>query len=251
MIKIIINADDLGVNKTVNDEIFELIALGRVSSATIIANGPAFDDAVQRALLFPNVSFGVHLNVTEFRPLTRSTGLDVILDSEGNFFANKIRKVFINAKLREAIYKEWYAQIQKIRQSGLPISHIDSHHHVHTIPSLFSVLKKIQLSCNVYRVRATLNIYRTAEMNSGIFHLAKKYIWNIATYNIFRTQMTDGFTSLNEFIDAGNELSAKFKTIELMVHPGSEAYTEETELLYKNWEDNLPFKIKLISYFDV
>ena len=65
---VIVNADDLGINHVVNDAIFDLMARSRVTSATLIANGPAIDDAVRGAREFSFVSFGIHLNLAEFEP---------------------------------------------------------------------------------------------------------------------------------------------------------------------------------------
>ena len=68
--RIIINADDLGISQEVNDAIFGLMAEGKVTSATILANGPAVEEAARRVAEFPECSFGVHLNLTEFKPWT-------------------------------------------------------------------------------------------------------------------------------------------------------------------------------------
>jgi hypothetical protein len=73
-IAVIVNADDLGMSREVNDAIFELMSRGRISSATILANAPATRDAARRAQAFPRCSFGVHLNLTQFEPLTGGPG---------------------------------------------------------------------------------------------------------------------------------------------------------------------------------
>src|SRR5690349_11238443 len=67
---VIINADDLGMSERVNEAIFDLMAQGRVTSATVMANGPAFRHAISGISRFPACSFGAHLNLTEFAPVT-------------------------------------------------------------------------------------------------------------------------------------------------------------------------------------
>ena len=80
---LIVNAEDLGGNVAINDASFALMEAGVVTSSTIIANGPAFEHAIAAIKQFPNCSFGVHLNLTVFPPLTASSGLAPVLDDYG------------------------------------------------------------------------------------------------------------------------------------------------------------------------
>ena len=81
---IIVSAEDLGTESALNDEIFALIELKTVTSATVIANGPAFAQAAKAIAEFPECSFGVHLNLTVFPPLRPSPQLEPILDENGS-----------------------------------------------------------------------------------------------------------------------------------------------------------------------
>ena len=74
--RLIVNADDLGASDVVNDAIFREIEKGRVTSSTFLANGPGVDKAAKAAKQFPHVSFGVHLNLTEYYPLSGDPALD-------------------------------------------------------------------------------------------------------------------------------------------------------------------------------
>ena len=82
---VIINADDLGLSRRVNDRIFNLIETKRITSATLLTNGPEFLDAVARIKAYPHASFGVHLNLTEFPPLTKNPALAPLLNGDGHF----------------------------------------------------------------------------------------------------------------------------------------------------------------------
>lgn len=137
--KLIINADDLGRSIEVNNTIFHLIENNKVTSATIIANSLAVDDAINRVNLYPSISFGVHLTLAGFKPLTCNSAFEKLLDKNGNF-NKKIRQIQLTPKLKQAIFDEWCFQIGKILSYGVKISHIDSHYHVHTLPQLFIVL---------------------------------------------------------------------------------------------------------------
>ena len=77
VVQIIVNADDLGASQMVNDVTFDLVAQGKVTSATMIANAPFLDDALHRIGGNNSCSFGVHLNLSEFQPLTDSRAIQV------------------------------------------------------------------------------------------------------------------------------------------------------------------------------
>ena len=155
-LSVTVNADDLGLSEHVNAEIFRLIDAGRVTSATLIASAPAIEQAARRTHKFPNTSFGAHLNLTEFEPLTDPRGLAPLVGTDGCFCGN-VRNITIDVALRRAIRAEWNAQIGRLRMLGVDVSHIDSHHHVHTIPSLFTTLKNVQRDAGIRKVRISKN----------------------------------------------------------------------------------------------
>src|SRR5690554_5744864 len=72
MTNIIINADDLGLSKSVNEEIEDFIKKGLITSTTMMANGEALEDAIRIAKHYNGISFGVHLCLDEFKCLTKS-----------------------------------------------------------------------------------------------------------------------------------------------------------------------------------
>jgi predicted glycoside hydrolase/deacetylase ChbG (UPF0249 family) len=245
--QIIVNADDLGISGEVNEAIFSLMTAGRVTSSTMLANGPQVEAAAARIRDFPKCSFGAHLNLTEFKPLTTDSALAPILNEAGEFNSNRIREIHVGSRLREAIFQEWRAQIAQLRTLGVELSHIDSHHHVHTIPSLFPVLKRIQKACGIRRVRLSMNIYGPRAKTSS-WLLFKKRLWNFAVRNFYSTVTTAGMTDLNVFLETVASIKASGQTIEVMVHPGSLLYRNETELLWGRWLEQLPFEAHLISY---
>ena len=130
--RLIINADDLGRTPEANEAIFALMDQGLVTSATIMANSPFVEKALADLSHFPHYSFGIHLNVTEFTPLSSQAALGSLLDQEGNFSLKKFRQAVLHRHLQQAILKEWSSQVRKLQSYGLAISHIDSHHGVHT-----------------------------------------------------------------------------------------------------------------------
>ena len=141
--KIIVNADDLGMDEATNDEIFKFMSLNKVTSATMMANAPCLEEAVKEARRFSQCSFGVHLNLTEFPPLTNKNGLQPLLDDEGHFMSEN-EDLKITRAMLKVITKELSEQIRMIQSYGVNVSHIDSHQHIHTNPSMFPVVKYLQ-----------------------------------------------------------------------------------------------------------
>lgn len=243
MLKLIINADDLAIGKDVNAATFALMSRGIVTSATAIANCPLLEETLREAKSFPKCSFGVHLNVTQFEPLTREPGLRPLLDADGCFRGNAIREIRITPQLQEVVFQEWAAQIQRFIALRHPPSHLDSHHNTHTIPGLFSVLKRVQKRFGIRKVRITRNLFGPDERPRQSLLWQKKF-WNLALRFYYPTRVTKGFTGFREFhdlVERGalerwlNPSMQQDVVVELMVHPGHAGYREETELLASGW----------------
>ena len=250
IIRVILSADDLGLNETTNAAIFNLMSNGRVTSASLLANGSAFEVAVIRARDFPRSSFGVHLNLTQGFPLNAHPGLGVILKPDGSFHRDKIRRLFIDQSLRRAVLAEWTAQVEKVFGSGLPVSHLDGHHHVHTNPGLFLTLKRLQKRFHIRRVRLTRNMHAPNALPPWTRRLAKAF-WNLGLRYVYRTKTTEGFTSLKVFLETATNTRSPVQSVELAVHPGHPNFEEETRLLAGEWWKDLPFEIQTISYHEL
>ena len=251
---VIINADDLGASAKVNDAIFELMESRLATSATLLANGPYLKDASKRLLNFPECSFGVHLNITQFRPLVYSDELKVLLDKDGCFSSSKkISKIKITSSLSYAIYREFSAQVEKLLSLGIKISHIDSHYHIHTaIPMIFPILKRIQKKYGLRKVRISKNIY-PYDYKVPKKRLLKKRVYNFILRHYYQTKTTSGFTNFITFYENGKlKKLGRHKTIEVVIHPGGAgSYEDETTLLKSSWQGLLPFTIDLISYYQL
>ncbi|TKB90015.1 MAG: ChbG/HpnK family deacetylase [Nitrospira sp.] len=252
--RVIINADDFGLNAYVNDRIFDLMSRRCITSATLIANAPAVEEAVRRVPRDGNCSIGVHLNLTEFQPLTPPKDIGILgscLDQKGCFAGEEsLRTAKLTSQLKKAIFTELCLQVEKILSLGVKISHFDSHNHVHTIPALFSVVKRVQRHFGIRKVRTTWNVFPPSYKASQSLIL-KKRIWDLALRHWYHTVTTSGFTSFAMFYDLVKTTSLNFDSIELMVHPGHLHFEEETQLLYTDWQKIVPFSTELISYRDL
>jgi len=249
--RIIINADDLGLNKDVNSAIFALLDARRVTSTSILANGPTFPAAAREICNYPTCSVGIHLNLTEFTPLTASTALHIILDSAGRFVKNRIRNVPISSQLQRAIAREFEEQISRLISSGIAVSHIDSHHHVHTHPKLFLTVKRMARRFNIPSVRISRNLYSKHHPVSRLL-LTKKALLAAAFRHLPpRLCTTDGLADLLTFHERGLDLQNTSSTFEIMVHPGHPEFKRETALLWSDWLGSLKLSPSLITYTDL
>ncbi len=146
MYKIIINADDFGINEEITHTTIEMIERGAISSATIMANGECLDLVKDIAILHPEISYGVHLCLDEFKSLTCNPIFEQygITDSYGIFVSKKIKELkVIPVELRSAIIQELEKQIETVLALGIPLSHVDSHHHWHMGPLLLPIFNEV------------------------------------------------------------------------------------------------------------
>jgi predicted glycoside hydrolase/deacetylase ChbG (UPF0249 family) len=156
----------------------------------------------------------------------------------------------------EAVGDEWLAQIKRARDAGMAISHLDSHHHVHTLPHLFRALKRVQRESGIQRVRGTMTIYDRRREPTPVLRI-KKRVWLAALRTIFPARVPGEFADFLMFLRAVGEGSYAPRSwpsiIELMVHPtGIPAEDgEETAALRSHWMDNLPVSGELVSYHEL
>lgn len=251
LMKIIINADDLGYAIDINQAIFSLMSQGRVTSSTLMANGPAFQDAAQFIPDFSDCSFGIHLNLTEFNALTTPQVFydTELIDERGKFTGElHLRQIRPTSAFLKAIMEEWEQQVIMLLDHGVTVSHFDSHQHTHTIPWLFWNLKKLQNKFSVNKIRKTINCYYHKEHWPSYSSRIKKKTWSWFLQNMYDTKTTDYFTAFSRFVNDYTGEMCSQKIVELMCHPGQPYSTEETKLLMSDWMSQFPFEIELISY---
>ncbi|MCX5655249.1 MAG: ChbG/HpnK family deacetylase [Planctomycetota bacterium] len=139
MKRLIVNADDFGWSEAVTSGILRAHRDGLVTSTTLMANLPGAEAALQRARReAPGLGIGLHLNLTEGRPLTGDAATP-LTDGEGQFIRSLVRLarlVRTSAAALLAAEREWEAQVLWARDHGLRPTHLDGHKHVHLVPAL-------------------------------------------------------------------------------------------------------------------
>lgn len=153
MKQLVVNADDLGMTRGINRAIVEAHRGGVVTSASLIANGAAFDDAVVRLRQAPQLSVGLHVNFTEGRPLR--TGIRSLVDRHGAFHGPAALAVRLTMGAVSAgdLEQELGAQAERVAGAGIRLSHLDSHHNIHLHPVAAAALANAARRLNVRWIR--------------------------------------------------------------------------------------------------
>lgn len=247
---VIVNADDVGISREANEATFELLASGLVTSVTLLANSPCVEEAAKKLIELPECSTGIHLNLTEFEPLSSSRRLEPLLDENGHLYRPRILEARPDAALKSAVYEELSAQVERVLSLGIPLSHFDSHHHIHNIPWVFPIIKRLQRKFEIRKVRIAHNIFSSEQKIRQILRL-KKGAYNFLLRNYFRTRTTTGMTDISTFISRSQQNNIRHKSVEILVHPGNLTLAHEAIMLKKEWGQRLPDNVRLISYNDL
>ncbi len=154
MRRLIVNADDLGLTAGVNRAIVEAHRAGIVTDATLMANSPAFGDAVRVACADPSLSVGCHIVLVGGEPLVKREGGSSLVQRDGRLHRSVLRVARAGGKTRdEEIAQEATAQIRKIQNAGITVSHVDSHKHMHMFPWVLKPILRAASACGVRAIR--------------------------------------------------------------------------------------------------
>jgi predicted glycoside hydrolase/deacetylase ChbG (UPF0249 family) len=114
---------------------------GIVTACSVVANGVAFDDAIARLRDVPSLEVGVHLTLVEERSLT------------GMRFPKSFSGFVFSRKDFAAIEHELRAQIERVLATGLRVTHLNGHQHLHMWPRLFAIVERLASEFGIGYVR--------------------------------------------------------------------------------------------------
>lgn len=212
----IINADDYGRTPSINMAISECFKQGIIDRASLMVTMPYIDEAIELAIKHNFINkIGLHINIDDGYPLTNEIKqCPIFCNKKGEFnsvFKSKfIYKFFIfGKKNRKALQNEIEAQIVKFNNLGCSLKHIDSHHHIHTMPSILPFIIKAGKKYCFESMRIRMNLEY-----SNVFKKFYSLICNLIIKKSFK--VTHYFCSSNYFI---NHQISKSKSTEIMCHP--------------------------------
>ena len=155
--RLILNADDFGLTCGINRAIGELAAAGALTSATLMASGPAFDDAVAIARAHPSLGVGCHIVLVDGVPVSPPETIPSLLAPDRSSFRATLRSflaaLFTRRIRPEEIEREAIAQIRRLQTAGISVTHIDTHKHAHIFPAIARPLLRAAEQCGVRAIR--------------------------------------------------------------------------------------------------
>jgi chitin disaccharide deacetylase len=225
--RMILNADDFGQTEDTVEATIECFEQGALTSASIMVDTPATEQAVDYARTRPEASFGVHLVFVGDegeRPLSPQAEVPGLVDDEGRLFpANVVRARALLGRIPfHEIEREAERQINRLVELGLSPTHVDSHCHVHKFGPFREALARVLPRFGITRVRNVQDLYLRKPLASPTYWLGG--LWRRALMQTFAT--TDHFympTSAHDVAWPRPLLAAAARldgVLEIAVHPG-------------------------------
>ena len=277
MKKLIVNADDFGSHELVNSAIEDAFNSGICRSASLMAGGKFFNHAVEIAKSHKDLGVGIHFTLVKGSPVLPPSEIKSLVNFSGNFhddFSIFVRRYLTGRINFDEVRAELSAQAKKIQNSGLKISHFDSHQHLHVLPKIFSITADLSQKLNIKAMRVP--------HAHGTFTPSKTAL-NFFASNAKRKAKKFGFSTPDYFygIVAGGSINEKWlcsvidklqsgrrptaSTAEIMVHVG-----KNNKILQKflDWDHDFESEfnsvksdyvkekiktngIKIINFFDI
>jgi len=240
MARLIINADDFGLTRGVNRAVEELHRAGVLTSTTLMATGPAFEDAVKVAHSNPSLGVGCHIVLTDGIPVSAPENIPTLIGPDRKSLRPSLID-FLQALLRgkisqDDIRREALAQIQKLQRAGIKPTHLDTHKHTHLFPAVCRPLLNLAEQTSIHAIRQPFEQQWSLALGHGkrLRRLEVKLLGSlktkfeqqpqIRTHRILSPDGTIGISATgNLYTETLRELLQKMPaegTFELVCHPG-------------------------------
>lgn len=245
-VRIIINADDLGMTRGTNEGIFEAATEGLVSSVSLIVTMPASNHAIEQ--IIPQIKMtgvGIHISLDNGRCLSSPENVPHLVYSNGYFkhkFSSLVYMLTYGSKKEELISeieREIDAQITKVLNNNILVDHIDGQSHIHMIPEIFSIVTHLARRYNIRAIRTCFEPYYFCRKfsknllpfsslidNNFLKHIVlnhyakknKKKLNGMTTTDTFYGVLHTGKMDVSVLTSILQNL--KGKTVEILTHPG-------------------------------
>jgi chitin disaccharide deacetylase len=269
--RLIVNADDFGLNASVNAAVVRAHREGILTSASLMVNEPGFGEAVKLAKENPSLAVGLHLTLSHGHSALPPEQIPGLVNERGEFSNSPVAagvKYFFDARRRGQLRAEIHAQFQKFRAAGLPLDHVNGHLHFHLHPAVFGILMDDADALGITRLRLTRDCFaRGRRISAGrplykIFHAAVFEVLShraekiLAKKNLRHARFTfgllqDGRVDEEYLLKLLPELPAGDS--EIYLHPSLDKFRHEFDALTSPRVRALVEKlgIKLVCYRDL
>ena len=171
--RLIVNADDFGRSASINQAVIRAHREGILTTASLMVNEPAFEEAVALARENPTLGVGLHLTLLSGRSALPPQEIPGLVNTRGEFSNNPPAagfRYFFQRSLREQLRREIHAQFQRFRAARLPLDHVNGHLHLHLHPTVFGILMADAAPLGLQRLRLTFDPFRlNLRLASGHF----------------------------------------------------------------------------------
>lgn len=157
--KVVVNADDFGISRGTNKGIEKAYREGILTSSSVMPTGPAFTEAVSIAKKCKGLGIGVHISLTWGRSVLSQKQIPALVDKNNYFypsFFSLLIKPLRDSDVIRQVEAEIQAQIEKVKNSGLSIDHLNSQVHIHLIPWIFPVIARMAKRYGIKFIRIPL-----------------------------------------------------------------------------------------------
>lgn len=178
--RLIINADDFGRSPDVVAAVSRAHDEGVLTSASLMVTGDAAQVAAAAARERPRLGVGLHLVMVRGRPASVPSAIPHLVDSEGRLPQRvtwaALRYAFSSAARRE-LARELRAQFERFRDTGLPLTHVDSHHHLHLHPTIFPLVLSLAHEFGAKAIRINVADHLRLSLGVDRRHPLLKLLW--------------------------------------------------------------------------
>jgi len=169
--RLIVNADDFGLSRSVNEAVIRAHCEGILTTASLMVNESGFDEAVKLAKQNPKLGAGLHLTLLQGRSTLPPGKIPGLVNARGEFFNSPVGvglNYFFKRNLREQLRSEIHAQFEKFHDTGLPLDHVNGHLHLHLHPVVFNILMEDADKLCIRHLRLTRDCFsRSRKMSRG------------------------------------------------------------------------------------
>lgn len=256
MKKLIINADDFGLHNTVNNGIIQGYTKGSLTSTSIMPTGEAFEHALALAEKHPMLGLGIHLTlVGGGRTVLDGSKIPSLVCSEGMLAANYgefFKKYLVGKISLSEVRCELEAQVEKVVATGVHVTHLDSHQHLHIVPGIIDIVIDIAKTYSIPAMRISDEPYfftggYPIELARLIGRCGLTFLARLAR----RKANYSGIRTPSAFFGmlAGGNMQERFLmniikqlpdgVSEIMMHPGESDELNSTYQWQYHWTDEL------------
>jgi hopanoid biosynthesis associated protein HpnK len=156
--RLIVNADDFGRSASINEAVIRAHREGILTTASLMVNEPACDEAVALARANPRLGVGLHLSLLCGRSALPPERIPGLVNARGEFSNRPIAvgcRYFFRRSLRDQLRAEIHAQFGRFRDTGLQLDHVNGHLHLHLHPVVFGLLMEDTEKLGIRQLRLT------------------------------------------------------------------------------------------------